>query len=260
MSNAAQSFNRLLSILEDLREQCPWDRAQTFDSLRPNTIEETYELSESLLAKDMSGMKEELGDLLLHIAFYAKMASEESAFNIADVCDAVSDKLVRRHPHIYGDTNADSEKAVRQNWEQIKQQEKTDKGTFDGIPASLSSLIKASRLQEKASGVGFDWNHNGQVWDKVKEEIQEFQQEVEKAKSQDNGDALNEEFGDLLFSLVNYARFIGIDPDNALEKTNQKFTRRFNRMEQQVRDAGRAMKDMKLSELEGLWQAAKADS
>ena len=257
MSNASQAFTRLLNILEDLREQCPWDRAQTFDSLRPNTIEETFELSESLLAKDMAGVKEELGDLLLHVAFYARMANEESAFDIADVCNAVSDKLVRRHPHIYGDTRAESEEVVKQNWEQIKQQEKQDKGTFDGIPASLSSLIKASRLQEKASGVGFDWNYQGQVWEKVKEEVQEFEQEVQHVDKQQDQEALSSEFGDLLFSLVNYARFMGIDPDNALEKTNQKFTKRFNRMEQQVKDAGRTMKDMELNELEELWQASK---
>lgn len=260
MRDAKPAFERLVHIIEDLREQCPWDRAQTFESLRPNTIEETFELSESLLAKDMAGMKEELGDLLLHIVFYARMANEESEFDLANVCHAVSDKLVRRHPHIYGNTQADSEETVKQNWEQIKQQEKQDKGTFDGIPASLSSLIKAARLQEKASGVGFDWNNPQQVWEKVKEELHEFEAEINTEEKNRNRQAMTDEFGDLLFSLVNYARFQGIDPDNALERTNQKFAKRFNQLEQKVKDEGRAIKDLPLEELESIWQANKHDT
>lgn len=254
MQENTQAFSRLLTILDDLRTQCPWDRAQTFESLRPNTIEEAYELSEHLLDKDMEGMKEELGDLLLHIAFYARMGWEEEAFNMADVCNAVSDKLVRRHPHIYGDVTANSEHVVKQNWEQIKQQEKKDKGTLDGLPANLPSLIKAARLQEKASGVGFGWDHKDQVWEKVKEELEEFQASSD---NQNNDAALKSEFGDLLFSLVNYARYLGIDPDNALEQTNQKFAKRFQEMEKQVKDAGRQIKDLPLAELEQQWQAAK---
>ncbi len=254
MHENTEAFSRLLGILDDLRTQCPWDRAQTFESLRPNTIEEAYELSEHLLDKDLEGMKEELGDLLLHVAFYAKMAREEEAFNMADVCNTVSDKLVRRHPHIYGDTVANSEHVVKQNWEQIKQQEKQDKGTLDGLPTNLPSLIKASRLQEKASGVGFDWDQKDQVWEKVKEELEEFQLSSE---NQTDDEALKSEFGDLIFSLVNYARYIGIDPDNALEQTNQKFAKRFQEMEKQVKDAGREIKDLPQVELEQHWQAAK---
>lgn len=256
MQDPAPAFTRLLNILADLRTQCPWDRAQTFESLRPNTIEEAYELSESILADNKAGMKEELGDLLLHIAFYARMAWEDEDFDLAAVCHAVSDKLVRRHPHIYGETQANNEQAVKQNWEQIKQQEQKNKGTLDGLPASLPALIKAARLQEKASGVGFDWDNQGQVWEKVKEELSEFET---KARSQNpiDQEGLKAEFGDLLFSLVNYARFLQIDPDNALEQTNQKFEKRFKEVEKQVKDAGRQIRDLPLSELEKKWQAAK---
>ncbi len=258
MQATAEAFTRLLSILADLRTQCPWDRAQTFESLRPNTIEEAYELSESLLEGDKAAMKEELGDLLLHVAFYARMAWEDGDFDLSDVCHTVSDKLVRRHPHIYGDTTADNEQVVKKNWEQIKQQEHQGKGTLDGLPASLPSLIKAARLQEKASGVGFDWDHSSGAWEKVKEELAEFEAKVHDHNSGEmDKEALNAEFGDLLFSLVNYARFLSIDPDNALERTNQKFAKRFQTVEKSVKDEGRQIKDVPLAELEAHWQAAK---
>jgi len=259
MDHRLQAFERLLKTMEELREQCPWDREQTFESLRPNTIEETHELAESLLAQDLDGIKEELGDLILHVVFYAKMGQEQSAFDIGDVCNAIVEKLVRRHPHIYGETTVDSVTEVKSNWEQIKQGEKADKGTFEGVPDSLPALIKAARLQEKASGVGFDWENRKQVWAKVQEELSELAEHTENPQKTDKK-ALEAEFGDVLFSLINYARFLGVDPDNALEKTNSKFKRRFCRMEDAFRQSGKDMKSINIDELESAWQAAKQNS
>lgn len=258
MDQRLEAFQRLLNTLEDLRELCPWDRKQTFESLRPNTIEETYELADALLNKDYDTIKEELGDLLLHVVFYSKIGQEQEAFDITSVCDAIVNKLVSRHPHIYGDESAESEEQVKQNWEQLKQKEKANKGTFEGVPDALPALIKALRLQEKASGVGFDWNESEEVSHKVREEMEEFIEQTEKHDI--HHQEMEAEFGDLLFSLVNYARFLKIDPDNALEKTNQKFKTRFNCMEKDIKAAGKSMKEMPIEELENHWQAAKSSS
>ncbi len=258
--NRLKAFERLLKTMEELRELCPWDRQQTFESLRPNTIEETYELADALLEKDMGSIKEELGDLILHVVFYAKMGNETGNFDIADVCNHIVDKLVRRHPHIYGNTQVDSEKEVKNNWEQIKLKEKANKGTFEGVPDALPSLIKAARLQEKASGVGFDWENKQQVWAKIQEELEELAYHTRDEDSKQgvkDQKGLEDEFGDVLFSLINYARFLGIDPDNALEKTNLKFKNRFNEMEASVKKNGKDLKGMNINELESEWQAAK---
>ena len=256
MDRQSEAFTRLLKTMEELRELCPWDRQQTFESLRPNTLEETFELADALIEKDMNSIKEELGDIILHVVFYAKMAQEQEAFDIGDVCHGIVDKLVRRHPHIYGDTNVESQEEVKRNWEQIKLQEKKNKGTFEGVPDSLPSLIKATRLQEKASGVGFDWENKRQVWEKVEEELAELKKETEQYDKADK-DKMEQEFGDVFFSLINYARFLGVEPDNALEKTNLKFKHRFNEMEQAIHKTGRDMKSMNIDELESEWQAAK---
>jgi XTP/dITP diphosphohydrolase len=249
------AFGRLIDILDELRMKCPWDRKQTFESLRPNTIEETYELCDALINHDLHNICKELGDVLLHVVFYAKIASETNDFDIADVCNQLSDKLVFRHPHVFGDTAGISKaEEVSQLWEQVKQKEKDgNKTVLSGVPSSLPSLIKAYRMQQKASGVGFDWPEKAGVWQKVKEEIQEFETEVGNM----DADKAEAEFGDLLFSLVNAARHYKINPDNALERTNMKFSKRFNFVENQAMLQGKQLKDMTLEEMDELWELAK---
>ena len=248
------AFDRLLTIMDDLRVKCPWDRKQTFESLRQNTIEETYELASALIKKDMDEIAKELGDVLLHVIFYAKIASETNDFDIADVCNRLCDKLVFRHPHVYGEEAAKNAEEVSHLWEQVKLKEKGgNKTVLGGIPEDLPALVKAYRIQDKAANVGFDWEQKEDVWDKVREEISEFENELKNDASTNR----EEEFGDLLFSLVNVARLYKLKPDNALEKTNQKFTRRFNYIEQQAIAQGRSLSEMTLDEMEALWQEAK---
>ncbi|MDD2551264.1 MAG: nucleoside triphosphate pyrophosphohydrolase [Dysgonamonadaceae bacterium] len=250
------SFNRLLDIMDELREKCPWDREQTNESLRANTIEETYELSEAILNNDQEEIKKELGDLLLHIIFYAKIGEENNSFDIGDVCNAISDKLVFRHPHVFGDKSIESAELVEKSWEQIKMTEKGgNKRILDGVPNSLPALIKAYRIQDKARNSGFDWNVRRDVWDKVNEEMSELKIEIEKM----NQDRMEAEFGDLLFSIVNAARLYHVNPDNALERTNRKFIKRFNYLEKEAKQNGRNLKDMTLSEMEEIWQEAKKE-
>ena len=249
-----EAFGRFLDVLDELREKCPWDRKQTNSSLRPNTIEECFELSDALVADDTQNICKELGDVLLHVAFYAKIASEKQQFDMKDVCDRLCDKLIYRHPHVFGDAVAETAGEVCKNWEQLKMTEKDgNKTILSGVPASMPSLIKAYRMQEKAANVGFDWEKKEDVWAKVKEEIAEVEQEMQR------GDAVNmeKEFGDLLFSLVNAARLYGINPDNALELTNKKFYSRFSFVEQRAKEQGRALKDMTLGEMDELWNEAK---
>lgn len=245
-------FERLLGIMEDLRSQCPWDMKQTIDSLRYLTIEETYELADAILEKDYEELKGELGDLMLHIVFYAKIASEESRFDIADVLTTVCDKLVERHPHIYGDVVAQTEEEVKKNWEKIKLKS-GKKSVLQGVPKSLPAMVKATRIQEKARGVGFDWDNKEQVFEKVKEEFSELHEEVQKG----NVDAIEDEFGDVLFSLINYARFIGVDPETALERTNKKFIKRFQYLESESAKDGKVMGEMTLEEMDEYWNRAK---
>ncbi|MGV3561265.1 nucleoside triphosphate pyrophosphohydrolase [Larkinella arboricola] len=254
------AFDRLLTIMDELREQCPWDRKQTMDTLRHLTIEETYELSDAILEKDLPEIRKELGDVMLHLVFYARIASEPQSgatFDIADVLNGVCDKLISRHPHIYGDVVADTEEKVKQNWEQLKLKE-GNKSVLAGVPGSLPALVKAMRIQEKARGAGFDWEEKQQVWEKVEEEMQEFKAEFN-AETDEKIDAerAEKEFGDVLFSLVNYARFIDINPETALERTNKKFIRRFQYLEEQARKTGKQLKDMTLDEMEVYWQEAK---
>lgn len=250
----SEQFTRLLKIMDELREQCPWDREQTFESIRPLTIEETYELSEGILERDFDTIKKELGDLLLHIVFYAKMADEEGKFTISDVIDSLCNKLIYRHPHIYGTVNVKDSEEVLENWEQLKIKEKGgNKTVLSGVPVSLPALIKASRIQEKVRAVGFDWDERHQVWDKVDEELRELKSEIEQL----NRDEMEKEFGDLLFSVVNAARLYGIDPETALERTNQKFTRRFNYLESKTIKEGRSLKDMTLDEMNKIWEESK---
>ena len=250
-----QAIDRLLTIMDELREKCPWDRKQTFESLRHLTIEETYELSESLLSGDYDEIKSELGDLLLHIIFYAKIGSEQSSFDIADVANCISDKLIKRHPHVYGDVEANSDEEVKQNWEKIKLKE-NNKGVLSGVPASLPPLVKAYRMQEKAAGVGFDWPHIDGVIQKIEEELREFYDEV----NQKNQKQAEEEFGDLLFSLVNYARFMGINPDDALSNANQKFRKRFVIMESKISNRQIEISQLDLDSWEKLWQEVKSEN
>lgn len=262
------AFGRLLDIMDTLREKCPWDRKQTFDSLRQNTIEETYELATAISRHDMTEISKELGDVLLHVIFYAKMGSETGEFDIADVCNRISDKLIFRHPHVYGRSASGVENAmpnisaknaedVSKLWEQVKLKEKDgNKTVLGGIPDSLPSLVKAYRIQDKVANVGFDWKQKEDVWDKVKEEIGEFEEEL-KAKGEGREANAEGEFGDLLFSLINVARLYKIKPDNALEQTNLKFIRRFNYIEAKAKENGKELKDMSLAEMEELWQAAK---
>ena len=249
-----EAFERVLDVMETLREKCPWDRKQTFDSLRCNTIEETYELVDAIQQLDMPNIKKELGDVLLHIVFYALMAQEKDEFDIADVCNALCDKLIFRHPHVYGEVNADTPDAVIQNWEQIKLKEKEgNKSVLSGVPAALPALIKAHRIQDKARNVGFDWEEREQVWDKVQEEIGEFKEEVKNCDE----DKMEAEFGDLMFSIINAARLYKINPENALERTNKKFIRRFNYLEEKTIKQGRNLKDMTLAEMDEIWNEAK---
>ena len=249
-----EAFGRFLDILDELRVKCPWDRKQTNESLRPNTIEETYELCDALIRDDKMEICKELGDVLLHVAFYAKIGSETGDFDIKDVCDRLCDKLIFRHPHVFGDAKAETAGQVVENWEQLKLKEKGgNKTVLSGVPQALPSLIKAYRIQDKARNVGFDWEERSQVWEKVKEEIAEFQTEVEQM---DQAKA-EQEFGDVLFSLINAARLYKINPDNALEMTNQKFIRRFNYVEQHSIRQGRPLKEMTLAEMDALWEEAK---
>ncbi|MFA6126095.1 MAG: nucleoside triphosphate pyrophosphohydrolase [Bacteroidales bacterium] len=249
-----QSFNRLLDIMDELRAKCPWDKEQTVESLRTLTIEETYELADAILDLDMNGIREELGDLLLHIVFYTKIGQEKDAFTMKEVIDGINKKLVYRHPHIFGDVVVGDAREVEQNWEKIKLTEHVGKTVLGGIPGSLPAMIKAYRIQDKARGVGFDWDHRDQVWDKVKEEIGELMEEVKSSDSQDRTEA---EFGDVLFSLINAARLYRINPENALERTNLKFIRRFNYLEQETNKLGLNLKDMTVEEMDKFWNEAK---
>ena len=252
------SFDRLLTIMDELREQCPWDRKQTTESLRHLTIEETFELSDAILEGNSEEIKKELGDILLHIVFYAKIGSEEGNFDISTLIHSLCDKLVRRHPHIYGDTVATDEETVKQNWEKIKLQEKGNVSVLGGVPRSLPALIKAMRIQEKARGVGFDWEEKQQVWEKVEEEMREFQEEFNAAADQEiDREKATGEFGDLLFSLINYARFIDINPEEALERTNLKFIKRFQYLENAARESGKNLSEMTLAEMDVYWNEAK---
>ncbi|MFC5284970.1 nucleoside triphosphate pyrophosphohydrolase [Pedobacter alpinus] len=253
----ATAFERLLAIMEDLRKQCPWDKKQTMESLRHLTIEETYELSDAILEGGMQEIRKELGDLMLHLVFYAKIGSETNDFNITDVLNGICEKLINRHPHIYGDVIAETEEQVKQNWEQIKLKE-GNKSVLGGVPSSLPALVKASRIQEKARGVGFDWEEKEQVWEKVEEELQEFKDEFNVADySEIDLEKAEGEFGDLLFSLINYARFININPENALEKTNRKFIKRFQYLESKAKDLNKSLQDMTLAEMDVFWNEAK---
>ncbi len=251
-----QAFDRLLHIMNELREKCPWDKKQTFESLRSNTIEETYELCDALLGNDMQVIKKELGDLLLHVVFYAKIASETADFDISDVCNALCDKLIYRHPHIFGDVSVSNSEQVMENWEMLKLKEKDgNKSVLSGVPSSLPALVKAQRIQEKARSAGFDWKDKEQVWDKVKEELGELQAEINTR----NEAEMEAEFGDLLFSIVNAGRLYGINPETALERTNRKFISRFNLMEQKVNAHGLSLKAMSLAEMDSLWEEAKEE-
>ncbi len=252
-----EAFLRLLNIMEDLRSQCPWDKKQTFQSLRHLTIEEVFELSEAILSENMQEIKRELGDVLLHIIFYAKIASETQSFDIVDVINELCEKLIRRHPHIYGNVSVSSAEEVSQNWEEIKKSEgRGEKSVLAGVPASLPALLKAMRMQEKARAVGFDWEQKEQVWQKVEEEMQEFQQTYNHKQIFDLEEA-EKEFGDLLFSLVNYARFLGINPETALERTNQKFLKRFQYLEKKAKENNRKLSEMSLAEMDIFWNEAK---
>ena len=254
------AFGRLLDIMDDLREKCPWDRKQTFDSLRQNTIEETFELATAISRHDMTEISKELGDVLLHVVFYAKMGSETNDFDIADVCNRLCDKLIFRHPHVYGDEAAKNAEDVSHLWEQVKLKEKGgNKTVLGGIPDGLPSLVKAYRIQDKVANVGFDWENREDVWEKVKEEIAEFEAEVTNERmSELTNERMEAEFGDLMFALINAARLYKIRPDNALEQTNLKFMRRFNYLEARAKEQGRDLKDMTIDEMEALWQEAKA--
>ncbi len=252
-----KAFGDFLDVLDTLRVKCPWDAKQTNESLRPNTIEEVYELADALIAQDTPNIRKELGDVLLHVAFYAKIAEEKGDFDIADVCTALKDKLIFRHPHIYGNVKAEDAGQVAQNWEQIKLREKGgNKTVLSGVPSALPALIKASRIQEKARNVGFDWEDRADVWKKVKEEMAEVEAEIK----QDNQENLEEEFGDLLFSVVNAARLYGVNPENALERTNRKFISRFNHIESRAKEMGVSLKDMTLEQMDALWNEAKTIS
>jgi XTP/dITP diphosphohydrolase len=255
MKKELAEFERLLQIMDELRASCPWDKKQTLESLRYLTIEETYELSDAILSNDLDGIKKELGDLMLHIVFYAKIGSELNAFDIAGVLEHISAKLIERHPHIYGDEKVADAKAVKDNWEKIKIRNEGRRSVLAGVPRSLPPLVKAYRMQEKASGVGFDWEHTGQVWDKVLEELAELKKETENPVHE----KMEEEFGDLLFALVNYSRFIGVNPEDALERANMKFMRRFQYLEEHAAKEGRKLYDMTLAEMDVYWNEAKAN-
>ena len=247
-----QSFGRLLDIMDDLRAKCPWDKKQTLESLRHLTIEETYELGDPILDNDLQEIKKELGDVLLHIVFYAKIGSETNAFDIGDVANSICDKLIDRHPHIYGDVVVADEEEVKQNWEKLKLKE-GKKSVLEGVPKSLPALVKASRIQDKVKGVGFDWEEPYQVWDKVQEELNELQVEVQAG----NQDKIEAEFGDVLFSMINYARFLKVNPEDALERTNKKFIKRFQYLESKATELGKPLMDMTLAEMDVFWEEAK---
>ncbi len=252
MQEKLKAFERLLTIMDELREKCPWDMKQTMETLRHLTIEEVYELSDAIMDNDLEEVRKELGDLMLHMVFYSKLGSEKKAFDVADVLNGVCEKLINRHPHIYGDVEVSGEEEVKANWEKIKLKEGR-KSVLEGVPRSLPSLVKASRIQDKVKGVGFDWDNRGQVWDKVKEEIAELEIEVE-----NQSDQIENEFGDVLFSLINYARFIGVNPDDALERTNKKFIHRFQYLEEASRKDGKVMGEMSLEEMDVYWNEAKS--
>lgn len=247
-----EAFNRLLDIMDELREKCPWDKKQTLESLRHLTIEETYELADAILENDLPEIKKELGDVLLHIVFYAKIGAEKKAFDIADVANAISDKLIDRHPHIYGDVVVENEEEVKQNWEKLKLKEGKN-SVLEGVPKSLPAMVKANRIQDKVAGVGFDWEEPQQVWEKVQEELSELNEEVR----QKNTKNIESEFGDVLFSMINYARFIDVNPENALEKTNKKFIKRFQFLEQAAKKEGKELSDMSLVEMDVYWEDSK---
>lgn len=251
---ALESFEKLLRIMDDLREKCPWDKKQSFDSLRHLTIEETYELAEAIIEKDLDEIKKEVGDILLHIVFYAKLGSEEKAFDMKTIIDSLNEKLIRRHPHIYGDVNVENAEQVKENWEQIKLQEGR-KSVLSGVPSTLPALVKAYRIQDKARGVGFDWDNVSQVWEKVEEEIEELKHEL----NSENRDIekIEQEFGDILFALINYSRFIDVNPESALERTNKKFIKRFKYIEEKISEDGKDMRDMNLEQLDVYWNKAK---
>ncbi len=252
MKNKKEAFSRLLEIMDMLRQQCPWDKKQTMESLRYLTIEEVYELSDAILDKDMDEIKKELGDILLHVVFYARIASETNDFDISDVIHSVCDKLIHRHPHIYGDVRVSNEEEVKENWEKLKLKE-GNKSVLEGVPKSLPAIVKAFRIQEKVRGVGFDWENKKQVWEKVLEEIEELKEEVQKGDQ----DKIESEFGDVLFALTNYSRFINVNPEDALEKTNKRFIQRFKIMEQLIKNKNLQMEKMSLVELDKFWERAK---
>jgi MazG family protein len=253
MNEKLKAFERLLNIMDDLRAKCPWDKQQTFESLRHLTIEEVYELGDAILEKDAENIKKELGDILLHIIFYAKIAAEKNMFDIADVIHRECEKLIHRHPHIYGDKKVENAEQVSKNWEQLKLKE-GNKSVLEGVPASLPSMVKAMRIQEKARSSGFDWETKDQVWEKVLEELNEFKNEAEK----ENNERTKNEFGDLIFSLINYARFINVNPEEALERTNIKFIKRFKYLENSASENGKKLHDMTLAEMDKIWDEAKA--
>lgn len=253
MKEKLKAFERLLKIMDELRAQCPWDKQQTFESLRHLTIEEVYELGDAILDNDTEHIKKELGDILLHIVFYAKIASEKNAFDIADVINCECDKLIHRHPHIYGDKKVENAEQVSKNWEQLKLKE-GNKSVLSGVPASLPSMVKAMRIQEKARSAGFDWETKEQVWEKVLEELNEFKTEVDNG----NNERIKNEFGDLIFSLINYSRFIHLNPEEALERTNKKFISRFTYLELTANEKGKNLHDMNLEEMDKIWDEAKA--
>ncbi|MBC3759232.1 nucleoside triphosphate pyrophosphohydrolase [Hyunsoonleella sp. SJ7] len=247
-----KAFDRLLTIMDELREQCPWDKKQTMETLRHLTIEETYELGDAILDNDLEEVKKELGDVLLHIVFYAKIGSETKDFDIADVCNTICEKLINRHPHIYGDVKVENEDDVKRNWENLKLKE-GKKSVLEGVPRSLPALVKANRIQEKVAGVGFDWEKPEQVWEKLQEELSEFRHEVKVG----NEEAMESEFGDVMFSMVNYARFLNINPENALERTNKKFSKRFQYLESKAKSLNKPLKEMTLAEMDVFWEEAK---
>ncbi|MBE0648984.1 MAG: nucleoside triphosphate pyrophosphohydrolase [Bacteroidales bacterium] len=248
------AFRKLLEIMDELREQCPWDKKQTLESLRYLTIEETYELSDSILEKDMDGIKKELGDLMLHLVFYAKIGSENDSFDMVDVLNGINEKLIHRHPHIFGDVKVKDAREVRDNWEKIKLQEKGNESVLSGVPGSLPAVVKAYRIQEKASGVGFDWDHAGQVWEKVHEELDELKEVVQSGGPHEEKE---HELGDLLFAIINYARFIDVNPEDALERTNKKFIKRFQFIEEKAKKAHKPLAEMTLQEMDLFWKEAK---
>jgi XTP/dITP diphosphohydrolase len=253
MDRRLEQFERLLNIMDDLREKCPWDRKQTLESLRHLTIEETYELGDAILDNDLEEIRKELGDILLHIVFYAKIGSEKGAFDIADVAEGICEKLIQRHPHIYGDVEVADEEEVKANWEKLKLKE-GKKSVLEGVPRSLPAMVKATRIQDKARGVGFDWDNQEQVWDKVNEELSELKEEIDSASDKAK---IESEFGDVLFSMINYARFIDVDPEMALERTNKKFIKRFQYLESESKKDGKEMSEMSLEEMDEYWNAAK---